>query len=175
MRKWSVVALLVAGATILGATVLREPIASAAQNVGATIIGPLDANGNVAVHEQGTVPVRSANDEVSIARSYDNCRPQSNLYTVPPAHTLVIEYMSATIGAYGAANAAGILTEFSTNGWELPFVFERSGPDNFVASEAVHYTVPGGTELDLIVSADHSSDGPCLVNVALGGHQQPAS
>lgn len=60
MRKWSFIALLVAGATVLGATVLREPVAGAAQTVGATIVGPLDANGNVAVHEQGTPTVRVA-------------------------------------------------------------------------------------------------------------------
>jgi hypothetical protein len=57
MKKWPFVALLLAGATILGTTVLREPIASAAQHVSATIVGPLDANGNVKVHEQGTANV----------------------------------------------------------------------------------------------------------------------
>ena len=52
MKKWHAVAMLLVGATLLGATVLREPIASAAQSVSATIIGPLDAQGNVKVHEQ---------------------------------------------------------------------------------------------------------------------------
>jgi hypothetical protein len=60
MRKWSFVVLLVLGAGILGATVLREPIARAAQTVDATIIGPLDGQGNVAVHEQGTANVRAS-------------------------------------------------------------------------------------------------------------------
>jgi hypothetical protein len=54
-----VVSALLAGA-VLGATVLREPVAWAAQTVDATIIGPLDANGNVKVHEQGTVQVAGA-------------------------------------------------------------------------------------------------------------------
>jgi hypothetical protein len=57
MKKWSFVALLVVGATTLGATVLSEPIANAAQNLNTTIIGPLDSNGNVKVHEQGTAAV----------------------------------------------------------------------------------------------------------------------
>src|SRR5438128_1891572 len=57
MRKWTFVVLLVVGATILGGTVLREPIAYAAQSVSATVVGPLDSNGNVAVHEQGTATV----------------------------------------------------------------------------------------------------------------------
>jgi hypothetical protein len=57
MKKWSFVALLLVGASILGATVLREPIAHAAQAVDATIIGPLDGRGNVKVHEQGIAQV----------------------------------------------------------------------------------------------------------------------
>jgi hypothetical protein len=61
MKKWSFVALLVVGATILGATVLREPIARAAQTVDATIVGPLDGQGNVKVHEQGTANVNVTN------------------------------------------------------------------------------------------------------------------
>src|SRR5262245_17673609 len=57
MKKWSFVALLLVGATLLGATVLREPIARAAQSTATTIVGPLDVNGNVKVHEQGTAAV----------------------------------------------------------------------------------------------------------------------
>ena len=59
MRKWSFVALLLVGAMVLGSTVLHEPIANAAKDVGTTIVGPLDANGNVKVHEQGTATVKS--------------------------------------------------------------------------------------------------------------------
>jgi len=59
MKKWIFVALLVVGATILGATVLREPIASAAQTVDANIIGPLDGQGDIRVHEQGTAAVNA--------------------------------------------------------------------------------------------------------------------
>src|SRR5262245_49319604 len=62
MKKVSLVALLLVGATILGATVLREPIASAAQAVNVSIIGPLDDQGNVKVHEQGTAAVRLDRD-----------------------------------------------------------------------------------------------------------------
>jgi hypothetical protein len=56
MSKYVVVAAGLLVAMVLGATVLSDPIAQAAQTVSATIIGPLDGNGNVAVHEQGTVP-----------------------------------------------------------------------------------------------------------------------
>ena len=65
MKKWSFVALLLVGATILGATVLREPIAQAAQSTAATIVGPLDANGNVKVHEQGTAKTQEQNVDVN--------------------------------------------------------------------------------------------------------------
>jgi hypothetical protein len=57
MKKWTFVALLLVGATVLGATVLREPIASAAQTVNAKIVDPLDGHGNVRVHEEGTAAV----------------------------------------------------------------------------------------------------------------------
>ena len=57
MRKWPVVGLLVVGSLVLGATVFQAPIAGAAQTVAATIVGPLDSNGNVKVHEQGTAQV----------------------------------------------------------------------------------------------------------------------
>jgi hypothetical protein len=57
MKKWPMVALLVLSATFLSATVLSGPIASAAQSVSATITGPLDGQGNVKVHEQGTANV----------------------------------------------------------------------------------------------------------------------
>jgi hypothetical protein len=57
MRKWPAIGFLVLGATFLGATVFSGSIATAAQSVSATIIGPLDGGGNVKVHEQGTANV----------------------------------------------------------------------------------------------------------------------
>jgi hypothetical protein len=67
------VALLVLSATFLSATVLSGPIASAAQSVSATITGPLDGQGNVKVHEQGTADVRSTDTtHVLFAQNVDN-------------------------------------------------------------------------------------------------------
>jgi hypothetical protein len=57
MKHRILVTLALIGAAILGATLLRAPIVTAAQNVGATITGPLDGQGNVKVHEQGTATV----------------------------------------------------------------------------------------------------------------------
>ena len=66
MKKWLFVVGLVGGSLLLGATVLREPIAYAAQSVSATIIGPLDTNGNVRVHEQGTADVNVTNTDLAV-------------------------------------------------------------------------------------------------------------
>ena len=66
MKKWLFAVGLVGGSLLLGGTVLREPIAYAAQSVSATIIGPLDANGNVKVHEQGTSDVKVRNTDLAV-------------------------------------------------------------------------------------------------------------
>jgi hypothetical protein len=61
MKKWPIVTLLLLGAAILGATVLREPIAGAATAITAVnIVGPLDAQGNVKVRAQGVVRTQAA-------------------------------------------------------------------------------------------------------------------
>ena len=57
MRKHAFVAGGLVLGLVLGATIFREPVAWAAQSLGVTILGPLDASGNVAVHEQGTAAV----------------------------------------------------------------------------------------------------------------------
>src|SRR5262245_4044140 len=73
MKKWTFVALLLIGAAILGATVLREPMANAAPaGLNPTSASQPDASGNVgvneqgtaAVHEQGTAQVRVTNTTV---------------------------------------------------------------------------------------------------------------
>jgi hypothetical protein len=52
---------LVGVAAALGATVFKESIATAADSISATITGPLDAQGNVSVHERGTANVTVTN------------------------------------------------------------------------------------------------------------------
>ena len=56
MKKLAVILLVLAGASVLGATVFRESVARAAQDISATITN-VDADGNVKVREQGTVHV----------------------------------------------------------------------------------------------------------------------
>jgi hypothetical protein len=52
------VAVLAMLSMVAGATVFRDDIAQAAQTVSAQIIGPLDQQGNVKVHESGTPTVK---------------------------------------------------------------------------------------------------------------------
>jgi hypothetical protein len=76
LPTWLTIALLLLAATILGSTVLREPIAQAAQLVDAKIIGPLDGDGNVKVHEQGTAAVREQNlDQAGRIRVHEEGQP----------------------------------------------------------------------------------------------------
>jgi len=56
VRKLVVTLVVLAGASLLAATVFRDPVAWAAQSVSATITN-VDADGNVKVREQGTVQV----------------------------------------------------------------------------------------------------------------------
>jgi stage V sporulation protein SpoVS len=67
MRKYAIVAVGLLLSLVLGATVFREPIAWAAQSVSATIAGPLDSHGNVAVHEMGTAAVHEQADTQLVA------------------------------------------------------------------------------------------------------------
>jgi hypothetical protein len=104
MKKWHAVALILVGAAVLGSTVFREPIATAAQSVSATIAGPLDSEGNVKVHEQGTALVRDADNPASHpfqaqgnAELADGVNSELfELAQVPAGKRLVIEYVSAT-------------------------------------------------------------------------------
>lgn len=68
MRRVLLVLALVGASLVLGATVFKEPVAWAAQAVDARIIGPLDADGNVRVHEQGTADVNVTNGTLSVAQ-----------------------------------------------------------------------------------------------------------
>jgi hypothetical protein len=180
--------LLVLVSVVLGATVFRGQVAQAAQSISATIVGPLDAQGNVkvheqgtaAVHEQGTVGIRSANDEVSIVGSnFGNGCDQFTFYTVPAGKTLVLEYIGAVVNGIDATRAFGRILFNVANGIEqLPFVFQSQIPNWLTASEAVHVAVPAGTALAFDGTLRDSSGGflaNCGFNISLGGYLQPNS
>lgn len=99
MKKWSFVALLVVGGTVLGATMLREPVALAAQAISATIVGPLDANGNVMVHEQGTANVSVAQPApiTDGANSHATSCPDNSTLGQPAVATALSIHMDSTV------------------------------------------------------------------------------
>jgi hypothetical protein len=61
MWKYAVVAVGLALSLVLGATLFREPIAWAAQEINVTIVGPLDKDGNVKVRHQGSLTANVQN------------------------------------------------------------------------------------------------------------------
>jgi hypothetical protein len=110
MRRITLVgALVLIGAGVaLGTTVFREGMAHAAQLVSAEIVSPLDARGNVKVHEQGiadvnvtnrTVPVTVANTSLSIQQAGEpvalHVTSQSQLVF---NKRLVIQYVNGPAG-----------------------------------------------------------------------------
>jgi hypothetical protein len=179
MRKWQFVLLLVVGAALLGSTVFREPIARAAQSVSATIAGPLDDQGNVKVHEQGTAPVRSANNEVVVSHTlqgepgpFGNCDDNEPIYTVPAGKTLVVEYIGSEAAGEDAVAAAGSVFGSNDEG-VLPLTYEKAFGGRFSASDAVHFDFAAGTVLRIGASLSQALG--CTFTIAIGGYLQPSS
>ena len=153
-NKWSLIALLLGGATVLGATVLRVPIARAAQAVSAAITSPLDANGNVAVHEQGTANVNVVNTptvtfgDTETVLLFDGDVASG----IPGVHVDVAKFQDVRVLA---ALTAGLTTcpfqvnTLSPQGYEVPMgVLTMT---NGGASEA--FQIPGRT-LDVVAGAN---------------------
>lgn len=75
-----VASVIVVASLVLGASVFREQIAWAAQTVEATIVGPVDGNGNVRVREQavteflGSKQVTAGDDLTLDVRAYKSIR-----------------------------------------------------------------------------------------------------
>jgi hypothetical protein len=90
--------MLVVGAASLGATVFSGRLVQAAEKfVEVTIAGPLDDQGNVNVHERGTVVIR---DPEAAREPWHLDLGPSGSYVVPAGKRLVIEYVNAvTAGA----------------------------------------------------------------------------
>jgi hypothetical protein len=185
MKKCSFVALLLVGATVLGATVLREPIAHAAQTTATTIVGPLDANGNVKVHDQGTSDVNVTNSTVPVHEEGTSSVAVTNgpatqpvqvsdgfqltgssglklSYTVPDGKRLVLEYAAADArGPNGDKLFIDFIDGGDPNGPTivfLPLEFQGDffGEDRYTASEPVRAYVEGGHQV--AVEVDQTSE-----------------
>jgi hypothetical protein len=114
MRKYAIVAGGVLLSLVLGATVFREPVAWAAQNVSATITGPLDGQGNVAVHEQGTANVSVTNSQLSVREQGTVPASQSGTWhvSVDGKPSVTSADQTALVGTYtGAPDGGGAFTE----------------------------------------------------------------
>jgi hypothetical protein len=175
MKSWPVIALLVAGATVLGSTVLRESVANAAQIVGATIIGPLDANGNVAVHEQGTATVRVANapdapvevHEINTPRNEATSHGNGASFALfgDPTRTEVIEYVSAI--CVGAPMERVEIWVGSGPHFDVPPSYVAAGES--IASQVVRiYAKPGQLGNALVHQPNSEGEGHC--ELSLSGH-----
>jgi hypothetical protein len=186
MKKLSLAALLLVFGALLGATVLREPVADATASIFVSNDSShpvpvretnTDTGGNVKVHEQGTAAVRSADEEVSVTQSVfqdltTTCR--GDVYTVPPGKELVAEYFSAWVPNPTNNPITAAEGYFAVDGtlMLLPVKFERQAFDTFAASEAVHYVFPAGARIIFAVDLEGASH--CSVRFSLGGHLQPA-
>jgi hypothetical protein len=105
--RWLIVALFLAAAAILGATVFRESVAYAAQVLDARVIGPLDSEGNISIHEQGTAAVDVTNSSIAVRpvgepitvklSSFGGTGPST--YVVPANKRLLIRYVNGLIDA----------------------------------------------------------------------------
>ena len=87
--------LLLLASFFLGATVFREQVAQAAQAVSATIVGPLDAQGNVKVHEQGTANTHEQNTDAN---------GDIKVHEQGTASTRIVGYPQASTVAEGGGN-----------------------------------------------------------------------
>jgi hypothetical protein len=156
MKKWTFVALLLVGATVLGGTVLREPIASAAQSVSATIVGPLDAKGNLSVHEQGTADVSVANPSVAVEQAGEpiaiHLFAGSGGYLVPQGKRLLIDYVNGdvNIGSDGTGPDIGLTLSGTSVSYGFLGQHEPFTVGIYEISEPVDITVGPGTEVNAV-------------------------
>ena len=114
MRKYAIVAGGLLLSLVLGATVFSQPVAWAAQSVSATIIGPLDGQGNVAVHEQGTANVSVTNSQLAVREQGTVPASQSGTWhvSVDGKPSVTSADQTALVGTYtGAPDGSGAFTE----------------------------------------------------------------
>ncbi len=120
MRRWAVAAAMVFAACVLGATVFSQPVAWAAQAVGATIVGPLDESGNVKVHEAGTANVNVTNGSLSVVQTPVTGGGNFLSVTVGPGQNVGSRTASSLgVGFQGGA----VLAELFYQGSEVATVF----------------------------------------------------
>src|SRR5262245_43273788 len=85
--------------------------------VGATIIGPLAANGNVAVHEQGTAKVDAATSQAQheFHHTLTSGGNNANCFTVPAGKLVVIQEVSGLLDVDHGANGIWKLSNLTAH------------------------------------------------------------
>jgi hypothetical protein len=183
MRQKAVISglLLIAIGVVLGATVFRTDIAQATglaqsvtvNNTPAQAVPVREQNldgGNIKVREQGTVAVRSANEEVAFTTHVEGTgQCEIDLYTVPAGKQFILEWVGALTGAVGLLRADA---EIRSDKSRLFLDFNRQSDNTAIASNDVHFAFPAGAVLHLIGS---DAGGSCSFTVSVGGYLQPSS
>ena len=158
MRKWYFVALLAVGAIMLVVTVRSEPLANAAQSVSATIIGPLDAQGNVKVHEQGTASVNVANFP-STQQVVGSVGIDANGNGIQEVNSVAVRPFSRSgFAAFGAGNPGAFNAEADL--FTVP-----AGERVVLTYVSVRVVIPGGEHA--VVSLSNASFGETLGQIPL--------
>jgi hypothetical protein len=143
MRRPALTAIVVVALGLFsGATVFREQIAQAAQIVGAEITSPLDAQGNVSVHEQGTADINVTNTSLPVR--------ETGTPTVKVGGPVQTESSDETHTAFD-----GILCGRDANA-TYPPTTEATNPSGVPTSfSAIRVQFNGGGNLDFVVRDAH--------------------
>jgi hypothetical protein len=147
---------------LLGATVFRDQIAQAAGIVSANITGPLDAQGNVKTHEQGTANVNVTNATVpvheqgSVSVSDPELEHPLRLslddafasYEVPQGRALMIEYVNCPSSPIIVNSGICILSVHDSLGNFTQYKFPLGPSDPYPGfSGLVRIYVPAGNTI----------------------------
>ena len=187
--------LVVVLAVVLGATVFSQPVAWAAQAVSATIIGPLDSNGNVRVHEQGTANVNVTNSSLQITtdeepyehtdffnQTAETCTQfvcNVSFPAVPAGKRLVITYASARWALTAGGNGATVSLGVNGNGINQPQILlpaaVLAGNVNWVAAGPVTFYAEAGDVPTMSLQGQFTQPVSNTAVAAMVGHLVDAS
>jgi hypothetical protein len=151
-RPFLAALVVVALGLLAGATVFREQIARAAQGVSAEITSPLDQQGNVKVHEQGTASVSVRNPSLSVQQAGEPVTLRlgiagANAYTVPAGKRLLITFVNALV-----THGGGLLLSVGPHTYVFGLDANRD-----VVSDAV--TIFAGSGASVSATGDLNADG----------------
>jgi hypothetical protein len=160
---------------LLGATVFREEIAQASQAVSAEIVGPLDGQGNVKVHEQGTADVHITNRAVTVTGAVAIDETTSKLLDksvpVPPGDP----GPKVTLGTVDTASLSHVRVAAEADGECSGLVFLRvtmPGPAGDVLVTGLTQGLNTAIDIpgpELTFSLQNLTPGGCTVHVTVWG------